>query len=50
MALRSDFKDSVLKDTTGNKKYKMITNSDNTVSFVDVTEHFHSLNNRYATG
>lgn len=39
MALRSDFKDSVLKDTTGNKKYKMITNSDNTVSFVDVTEY-----------
>ena len=39
MALRSDFKDSVLKDTTGNKKYKMITNNDNTVSFVDVTEY-----------
>lgn len=39
MALRSDFKDSVLKDTTGNKKYKMTNNSDNTVSFTDVTEY-----------
>lgn len=39
MALRTDFKDSVLKDTTGNKKYKMTNNSDNTVSFVDVTEY-----------
>ena len=39
MALRTDFKDSVLKDTTGNKKYKMTNNSDNTVSFTDVTEY-----------
>lgn len=39
MALRIDFKDSVLKDTTGNKKYKMTNNSDNTVSFTDVTEY-----------
>lgn len=39
MALRTDFKDSVLKDTTGNKKYKMTKNSDNTVSFTDVTEY-----------
>lgn len=39
MALRTDFKDSVLKDTTGNKKYKMTNNNDNTVSFTDVTEY-----------
>lgn len=39
MALRTDFKDSVLKDTTGKKKYKMTNNSDNTVSFTDVTEY-----------
>lgn len=39
MALRTDFKDSVLKDTTGNKKYKMTNNSDNTVSLTDVTEY-----------
>ena len=39
MALRTDFKDSVLKDATGNKKYKMTNNSDNTVSFTDVTEY-----------
>lgn len=39
MELRTDFKDSVLKDTTGNKKYKMTNNSDNTVSFTDVTEY-----------
>lgn len=39
MALRTDFKDSVLKDTTGNKKYKMMNNSDNTVSLTDVTEY-----------
>lgn len=39
MALRTDFKDSVLKNTTENKKYKMTNNSDNTVSFTDVTEY-----------
>ena len=39
MALRTDFKDSVLKNTSGNKKYKMTNNSDNTVSFTDVTEY-----------
>lgn len=39
MALRTDFKDSVLKNTTENKKYKMTSNSDNTVSFTDVTEY-----------
>lgn len=39
MALRTDFKDSVLKDTTGNKKYKMTNNNDNTVSFTDVTKY-----------
>ena len=37
MALRTDFKDSVPKNTTENKKYKMTNNSDNTVSFTDVT-------------
>lgn len=39
MALRTDFKDSVPKNTTENKKYKMTNNSDNTVSFTDVTEY-----------
>lgn len=39
MALRTDFKDSVLKNTNENKKYKMTNNSDNTVSFTDVTEY-----------
>lgn len=39
MALRTDFKDSVLKNTTENKKYKMTNNIDNTVSFTDVTEY-----------
>mgnify|MGYP001120700490 FL=1 len=39
MALRTDFKDSVLKNTTEKKKYKMTNNSDNTVSFTDVTEY-----------
>ncbi len=39
MALNTDFKDSILKDTTGKKKYKMTTNSDNTVSFTDATEY-----------
>lgn len=39
MALRTNFKDSVLKNTTENKKYKMTNNSDNTVSFTDVTEY-----------
>ena len=39
MALRTDFKDSVLKNTSGSKKYKMTNNSDNTVSFTDVTEY-----------
>lgn len=37
MALRTDFKDSVPKNTTENKKYKMTNNSDNTVSFTDVS-------------
>lgn len=39
MALKTDFKDSILKNTTENKKYKMTNNSDNTVSFTDVTEY-----------
>ena len=39
MALRTDFKDSVPKNTTEKKKYKMTNNSDNTVSFTDVTEY-----------
>lgn len=39
MALRTNFKDSVLKNTNENKKYKMTNNSDNTVSFTDVTEY-----------
>ena len=38
--LRTDYKDDVL-DTSVNtqRKYQMITNADNTVSFVDVTEY-----------
>ena len=39
MVLRTDFKDSIPKNTTENKKYKMTNNSDNTVSFTDVTEY-----------
>lgn len=39
MALRTDFKDSIPKNTTENKKYKMTNNSDNTVSLIDVTEY-----------
>ena len=39
MALRTDFKDSVLRNTTESKKHRMTNNSDNTVSFVDVTEY-----------
>lgn len=39
MALRTDFKDSIPKNTTENKKYKMTNNSDGTVSFTDVTEY-----------
>nr|DAI50754.1 MAG TPA: hypothetical protein [Bacteriophage sp.] len=39
MALRTDFKDSIPKNTTENKKYKMTNNNDNTVSFTDVTEY-----------
>ena len=39
MALSTDFKDSVLKNTSGKKQYKMTNNSNNTVSFDDVTEY-----------
>lgn len=39
MALRTDFKDSVLKNTSGKRQYKMTNNSNNTVSFTDVTEY-----------
>lgn len=39
MALRTDFKDSILRNTTESKKYRMTNNSDNTVSFTDVTEY-----------
>lgn len=39
MALRTDFKDSVLKNTSGKRQYRMTNNSNNTVSFTDVTEY-----------
>lgn len=39
MALSTNFKDSVLKDTTGKRKYKMTTDSNGYVSFEDVTEY-----------
>lgn len=40
MALRTDYKDDIL-DLTQNtqRKYRMITNDDGTVSFEDVTEY-----------
>ena len=40
MALRTDYKDDIL-DTSANekRKYNLITNSDGTVSFEDVTEY-----------
>lgn len=39
MALSTDFKDSVMKNTTGKRKYKMTNNSDGTVYLEDVTEY-----------
>ena len=39
MALSTNFKDSVLKNTSGKRQYKMTNNSNNTVSFEDVTEY-----------
>lgn len=39
MALRTDFKDSVLKNTSGKRQYKMTNNSNNIVSFTDVTDY-----------
>ena len=36
MALRTNYKDDVF---SGARKYQMITNQDNTVSFTDVTEY-----------
>lgn len=37
--LKTNYKDDILLDTSGKRKYTMITNDDGTVSFVDVTDY-----------
>lgn len=37
--LSTDFKDDILADTSGSRKYQMVNNEDGTVSFIDVTEY-----------
>lgn len=37
--LKTNYKDDILLDNSGKRKYTMITNDDGTVSFVDVTDY-----------
>lgn len=37
--LKTNYKDDILLDTSGKRKYTMITNDDGTVSFVDATDY-----------
>lgn len=37
--LKTDYKDDILSDVSEKRKYNMVTNSDGTVSFEDVTNY-----------
>lgn len=37
--LKTDYKDDIVSDSSGKRKYNIVTNSDGTVSFEDVTEY-----------
>lgn len=37
--LSTDFKDDILSDSSGRRKFQMIDNGDDTYSFVDVTDY-----------